>query len=81
MGTARHDEILVAEPVLRRLYRSKLERHQICGRVVAAGHIGSVVARRHGVNANQVFHWRTLYRGANSMESRHRRNSSFTARS
>lgn len=28
---------------------------------LAPGHSVSVVARRHGINPNQLFHWRKLY--------------------
>ena len=42
--------------------RSKLERRQIVEESLKAGASVAVVARAHGVNANQVFAWRKLYR-------------------
>src|SRR5512147_2341576 len=61
MGTARSAEVLIAEPSKRR-YRSKHERRQIVEETLQPGASVAVIARRHGVNANQVFHWRKLYR-------------------
>jgi transposase len=37
------------------------ERRRIVEETLAEGVSVAVVARRHGVNANQVFHWRKLY--------------------
>jgi len=45
----------------KRRHRSKLERRQIVEETFAAGASVAVIARAHGVNANQVFHWRKLY--------------------
>ncbi len=59
MGTAGKPEIESAERVTRR-HRSKQERRQIAEESLQAGVSVAVVARRHGVNANQVFHWRKL---------------------
>ena len=42
--------------------RSRLERRQIVEESLAPGASVAVIARLHGVNANQVFHWRKLYR-------------------
>ncbi len=42
--------------------RSKRERRQIVEESLEAGTSVSLVARAHGVNANQVFAWRKLYR-------------------
>jgi transposase len=50
------------EPVVKRLHRSKQERRRIVEESLAPGASVAVVARSHGVNANQVFHWRKLYR-------------------
>lgn len=61
MGTARSAEVLIAEPSKRR-YRSKRERRQIVEETLQPGASVAVIARRHVVNANQVFHWRKLYR-------------------
>lgn len=52
---------MVAEPPMRR-HRSKQERQQIAEESLQPGISAAVVARRHGVNANQVFHWRKLLR-------------------
>jgi len=46
----------------KRRHRSKLERRQIVEETMAPGASVAVIARAHGVNANQVFHWRRLYR-------------------
>jgi transposase len=62
MGTARNAEILIAEPPVTRRYRSKRERRQIVEETLQPGASVAVIARRHDVNANQVFHWRKLYR-------------------
>jgi len=54
------------EPVVeikeKRRYRTVEERHQIVEETLADGVSVAVVARRNGVNANQVFYWRKLYR-------------------
>ena len=42
--------------------RSKQERRQVVEETLRPGASVAVIARRHGVNANQVFHWRKLYR-------------------
>src|SRR5215468_12604291 len=62
MGSARNAEVLIAEPATKRQYRSKEERRQIVEETLQPGASVAVIARRHGVNANQVFHWRKLYR-------------------
>ena len=61
MGTAGKTE-LETERVERptRRHRSKQERRQIAEESLQPGVSVAVVARRHGVNANQVFHWRKL---------------------
>jgi transposase len=61
MGTARGAEALISDPAKRR-YRSKRERRQIVEETLQPGASVAVIARRHEVNANQVFHWRKLYR-------------------
>jgi transposase len=45
-----------------RLFRSKQERRQIVEETLKPGASVSVIARSHGVNANQVFSWRRMYR-------------------
>ena len=54
-------EVVAVERPTRR-HRSKQERRQIVGESLQPGASVAVVARRHGVNANQVFHWRKLLR-------------------
>jgi transposase len=49
------------EPVVKRKYRSKEERRRIAEETLAPGASVAVIARAHGVNANQVFQWRKLY--------------------
>jgi transposase len=55
-----------AQPVLstsrsKRHYRTAEERRRIVEETLAPGVSVATVARAHGVNANQVFHWRKLY--------------------
>jgi transposase len=45
-----------------RQYRSREERRRIVEETLAGGVSVAVVARRHGINANQAFQWRRLYR-------------------
>ena len=50
---------MIAGPVTaKRRYRSKQERRQIVEETLQPGASVAVIAREHGVNANQVFHWR-----------------------
>ena len=42
--------------------RSKQERRRIVEESFAPGASVAGLARAHGVNANQIFHWRKLYR-------------------
>lgn len=51
---------LVASPSRRR--RSSEERRRIVEETLGAGSSVARVAWKHGVNANQVFQWRRLYR-------------------
>jgi transposase len=62
MGTTRSVEVTLVEPVSKRRYRSKQERRAVVEETLRPGASVAVIARRHGVNANQVFHWRKLYR-------------------
>jgi len=62
MGTARSVEVALVEPARKRRYRSKRERRQIVEETLQPGASVAVIARQHGVNANQVFYWRKLYR-------------------
>ena len=61
-ATAKTEPLTGGEPVARRRHRSKLERRQIVEESLKPGTSVAVIARLHGVNANQVFHWRKLYR-------------------
>ena len=45
----------------KRRYRSAEERRRIVEETLVAGTSVAIVARAHGVNANQVFAWRKLY--------------------
>jgi transposase len=49
------------EPAGKRKYRSKQERRRIVEETLEPGASVAVIARAHGVNANQVFQWRKLY--------------------
>ena len=62
MRAVRTAEVVIAEPPARRRHRSKQERRQVVEETLQPGASVAVIARRHGVNANQVFHWRKLYR-------------------
>jgi transposase len=62
MGSAQSTEVVINEPTAKRRYRSKQERRQIVEETLQPGASVAVIARQHGVNANQVFHWRKLYR-------------------
>jgi transposase len=46
----------------RKRRRSIKERREMVEETLVAGASVSRVARRHDVNANQLFHWRKLYR-------------------
>jgi transposase len=45
-----------------RRFRSTQERREIVEETYKTGESVSRVARSHGINANQVFHWRKQYR-------------------
>jgi transposase len=45
----------------KRQYRVAAEKRRIVEETLRSDASVAVVARRHGVNANQVFHWRKLY--------------------
>ena len=49
------------EPGRKRVWRTQAERRAIVEETLVPGVSVSRVARRHDVNANQVFHWRKLY--------------------
>jgi transposase len=46
---------------VKRRMRTKLERRRVVEEILVAGTSVAAVARAHGVNANQVYHWRKLY--------------------
>jgi len=45
----------------KRRYRTPEEKRRIVEETLESETSVAIVARRHGVNANQVFHWRKLY--------------------
>src|SRR5215831_9142837 len=51
----------VEEPGRKHRWRTKAERRAIVEETLVPGASVARVARRHDVNANQVFHWRKLY--------------------
>ena len=53
---------MISEPAAKRLYRSKQERRRIVEETLEPGASVALIACCHGVNANQVFHWRKLLR-------------------
>ena len=55
-------EFSVIDVAVRRRHRSKQERRRVAEESLQPGASVAVVARRHGVNANQVFQWRKLLR-------------------
>jgi transposase len=62
MQTIRNTEKEVAVERPLRRHRSKAERRQIAEESLQPDVSVAVLARRHGVNANQVFQWRKLLR-------------------
>src|SRR4051794_35892902 len=62
MGTTRNAEVVLVEPAPKRRHRSKQERRAVVEETLRPGASVAIIARQHGVNANQVFHWRKLYR-------------------
>jgi len=62
MATVGNTEVLLSAPAAKRRYRSKRERRQVVEETLQPGASVAVIARQHGVNANQVFYWRKLYR-------------------
>jgi transposase len=60
------------EPVRKRRMRSKRERRQVVEETMRPGAPSvAVIARAHGVNANQVFNWRKLYQAGRLNEKVH----------
>ena len=54
-------ELVESSAVRRRGWRTIEEKRRIVEATLVEGASVSQVARLHGVNANQVFHWRRLY--------------------
>jgi transposase len=54
-------EVTVGSSVRRRLWTAA-EKRQIVEQTLSSDLSVALVARQHGVNANQVFYWRKLYR-------------------
>jgi len=59
-------ELQVKIPGRKQRRRTIQERREIVKETFVAGASVSRVARRHDVNANQVFYWRKLYREGQS---------------
>ena len=51
----------ISQPRTKRRYRTTEERRRIVEETLVPGTSVAIVARAHGVNANQVFAWRKLY--------------------
>ena len=62
MDTSEQMTIEVASQVKKRQKRSVEEKRRIVEETLVAGASVARVARRHAVNANQVFYWRKKYR-------------------
>src|ERR1700722_15382370 len=62
MGRSKDGDSCAGGESSKRLRRSKQERRRIGLDWLEPGVSVAVIARAHGVNANQVFHWRKLLR-------------------
>jgi transposase len=62
MKTGNFETEISAVDVPSRRHRSTPERRQIAEESLQPGASAAVVARRHGVNANQIFHWPKRFR-------------------
>jgi transposase len=62
VDTSEQMTVEVASQVKKRQKRSVEEKRRIVEETLAAGASVARVARRHAVNANQVFYWRKKYR-------------------
>src|SRR5712671_7036609 len=72
MGAAQSTEKLVTLKSGRtRVFRSKQERRQIVEETLKPGASVALVARTHGVNVDQLFAWRRMYRDAPAAHSNH----------
>jgi transposase len=61
-GTQNGETVIRLENGGTRRFRSKQERREIVEETLKAGASVALIARKHGVNANQVFKWRAQYR-------------------
>ena len=59
-GSGGQKAIVTSQP--KRRFRSKQERRAIVEETMKPGASTSQIARAHGINANQVFGWRKLYK-------------------
>jgi len=66
------DDSLVVNTVAKRSRRPMAEKRRIVEETMQPGASVARVAGRHGINANQVFYWRSLYRRGLLSESRDR---------
>jgi transposase len=62
MGAQNGETVVRLENGETRRFRSKQERRQIVEETLKPGASVALIAREHGVNANQVFKWRAQYR-------------------
>ncbi len=62
MDTCEQMSVEVSGQIKKRQKRSVEEKRRIVEETLAAGASVARVARRHAVNANQVFYWRKKYR-------------------
>jgi transposase len=60
--------------------RSTAEKLRIVEEALAPGASVALVAREHGVNANQVFKWRSLHRAGKLIMQRSKRSTAIAAR-
>ena len=58
---ARTREAQDRSDAVKRRMRTKLERRRVVEEILVAGTSVAAVAQAHGVNTNQVYHWRKLY--------------------
>ena len=61
---------VVGGSVRRRLWTAE-EKRRIVEQTLSSDSSVAVVARQHGVNANQVFYWRKLYRAGQLGDNEH----------
>lgn len=64
----------------KRQMRSATEKLRIVEETLAPGASVALVAREHGVNANQVFKWRSLHHAGKLIKQRSKRSTAIAAR-